>query len=572
MIRLSIRVKAALLLVTLATLPALLVAQHLQTVNRAAIESSERNLQASVLAEVAASMLGLVRETESDAKAVAAALALAAKENDRGLEPVRALIATRKTIDAARFEVPAAGVDTVIRRAGATTEAPRSTPELRREADERGVAFRVGVVVVPVQRAHAEGAAGYVTVRVDLSRLSSELERLAETRFADGPVSLLVADGERRAVAVHAVDGVSAGSDVSQLPIWSTLPAGAPSRARVAVVSEFADRVGGVQSVEELGWAVALWRPRAVAYRSLEEMQRQTLFAVIVVVVVALGIGLALGEAITRPVLGLARQARRIGQRRWRELEPAAARRDEIGELDRAMTEMARDLEQGEQELERETKLRGDLGRFMSQELVEAIVRGDHALTLGGERREITVLFADVVAFTPLAEQKGAEDVVKILNELFSLLSEIVFKHGGTVDKFIGDCLMAVWGAPVTQADHARRALSAAEDMLRFLETANRAWSERHGVEIRLAIGVNSGEAIVGNIGSDKRMEYTVVGDIVNVAARLEAIAKPNQILCTERTAELAGEGFTLRSLGAQQLTGRKGTTTVLELRMDDDA
>jgi adenylate cyclase len=571
MIRLSIRLKAALCLVMLATLPALLVAQRLAAVNRTAIETSERNLQASVLAEIAVSTLGAVRETESDAKAVAAALGLAAKEGDRGLEAVRALMATRRTIDVARFEVPAAGVDTVIRRAGATSVAPRSTPELRREADERGVAFRVGVVVVPVAKASAEGAPGYVTVRADLSSLSSELETLAATRFPDG-VSLLVADGARRAVAVHGVDGISAGSEVSGLPIWNTLPAGAPWSARVAVVSEFSDRVGGVQSVEQLGWAVALWRPRAVAYRSLEEMRRQTLLSVIVVVVVALGIGLGLGEAITRPILGLARQARRIGQRRWRELEPATARRDEIGELDRAMTEMAHELEQGEKELERQAKLRGDLGRFMSQELVEAIVRGDHPLTLGGERREITVLFADVVAFTPLAESKGAEDVVMILNELFSLLSEIVFKHGGTVDKVIGDCLMAVWGAPVRQADHARRALSAAEDMLRFLETANQAWSERHGVEIRLAIGVNSGEAIVGNIGSDKRMEYTVVGDIVNVAARLEAIAKPNQILCTERTAELAGEGFTLRSLGAQQLTGRKSTTVVLELRLDDDA
>jgi class 3 adenylate cyclase len=375
---------------------------------------------------------------------------------------------------------------------------------------------------------------------------------------------------------VEGVAGVLPGADVASLSIWSSLPAGTPWTARVGVVRELSDGgqeiVGGVQSVPELGWAVALWRPRAIAYRTLGEMQRQTLLAVIGVVFVALAIGFGLGQAITRPVLRLARQARRIGQRRWGELEPARARGDEIGELDRAMADMARDLEQGEREVERQAKLRGDLGRFMSQELVEAIVRGDHPITLGGQRREITVLFADVVAFTPLAESKGAEVVVEILNELFSLLSEIVFKHGGTVDKFIGDCLMAVWGAPVSQEDHARRALAAAEDMLRFLETANPAWSARHGVEIRLAIGVNSGEAIVGNIGSDKRMEYTVVGDIVNVAARLEAIAKPNQILCTERTAELAGEGFTLRSLGAQQLTGRKGTTTVLELRLDDDA
>ena len=100
-----------------------------------------------------------------------------------------------------------------------------------------------------------------------------------------------------------------------------------------------------------------------------------------------------------------------------------------------------------------------------------------------------------------------------------------MFRHGGTVDKFIGDCIMAVWGAPSAQDDHAARALAAAEDMMRFLETANEGWQEKYDVEIRLGIGVNSGEAIVGNVGSDKRMEYTVIGDVVNVAARLEAIA-----------------------------------------------
>ena len=271
----------------------------------------------------------------------------------------------------------------------------------------------------------------------------------------------------------------------------------------------------------------------------------------------------------TRPVLRIARQATLIGQRRWRELSLDTTRHDEIGDLSRTMGQMAKELETGEAEIAREAKLRGDLSRFMSQDLVDAIVRGEHSLTLGGQRREISVLFADVVAFTPLAESRPAEEVVALLNELFTMLSEVVFRHHGTVDKFIGDCIMAVWGAPVAQPDHARRALAAAEDMLRFLETANQVWSSKFGIELRLAIGVNSGEAIVGNIGSDKRMEYTVVGDVVNVAARLEAVAKPNQVLVAERTVELAGEGFALRSLGPQRLTGRKTATKVYELQLD---
>jgi class 3 adenylate cyclase len=232
------------------------------------------------------------------------------------------------------------------------------------------------------------------------------------------------------------------------------------------------------------------------------------------------------------------------------------------------MAQMASDLEKGEEEIAHQAKLRGDLGRFMSKPLVDAIVRGEHPLALGGKRTAVSVLFADVVGFTPLTEQRDAEQIVKLLNELFSVLSEIVFRHEGTVDKFIGDCLMAVWGAPVPQADHAARALSAAEDMMRFLETANEDWREKYDVEVRLGIGVNSGEAIVGNIGSDKRMEYTVIGDVVNVAARLESIAEPNQVLVAEATRSLAGEAFDLRRLGARRLTGRKTETAVYSLEI----
>jgi len=205
----------------------------------------------------------------------------------------------------------------------------------------------------------------------------------------------------------------------------------------------------------------------------------------------------------------------------------------------------------------------------MSKQLVDAIVTGEHSLSLGGKRTMVSVVFADVVGFTPLAEARQAEQIVGLLNELFSMLTEIVFRHGGTVDKFIGDCIMAVWGAPVSQEDHATRALAAAEDMMRFLETANEGWKEKYDVEIRLGIGVNSGEAIVGNIGSDKRMEYTVIGDVVNVAARLEAIAQPNQVLVSEATHALVGDAFGLRKLGDRKLTGRKTETAVYALELD---
>jgi class 3 adenylate cyclase len=267
-------------------------------------------------------------------------------------------------------------------------------------------------------------------------------------------------------------------------------------------------------------------------------------------------------------VLSLVEQSRRIGRRAYREVAPAPARADEIGDLGRAMVKMAEDLEAQEKDIAREAKHKADLSRFMAPELVDAIVKGEHSLELGGRRADVTVVFADVVAFTPLAESRPPEEAVAILNELFTILTEVVFRHEGLVDKFVGDCIMAVWGAPMDQEDHAERALRAAEDMMRFVEPAAEAWKKTHDVEIRLAIGVSSGQAIVGNVGSNKRMEYTAIGDTVNIAARLEALARPNQILVAEATKALVGEAFTFRELGKERLHGRSTDTLVYELEV----
>ena len=177
------------------------------------------------------------------------------------------------------------------------------------------------------------------------------------------------------------------------------------------------------------------------------------------------------------------------------------------------------------------------------------------------------VLFADVANFTPLVENQAAEDVVIILNELFTILTEIIFRHNGTVDKFIGDCVMALWGAPNSQPTHAAMALSAAEEMIRWLEVGNDSWQKRFGVTINLAIGVHTGEAVVGNFGSESRMEYTAIGDVVNVAARLETRARPQQILLSNATRLAAGDDFEFVALGRHKLAGRKADIELYEVR-----
>jgi adenylate cyclase len=579
--RIPLRYKALLLFLPMLLGPVAFSAALLIDVNRVAVRDAERQLQASVLAELAGSTVLLVRSTQSDAEAVAAAFAEAAvrpeKEGEGDpMSAVLAVLATRRAVQAVRFEVPSAGVSTVIQPKGGTADVPSSSPELQRAADERGVGFSAksgaGVLVVPIPaRQGAAAAKGYVTVSVDLGAMTRALQELAEQRFGGRDVSMLLVDGNRAAIASYGVSGSPPGADVGALPIWRPLPAGPAPSGRVGLVSEFSEgsvpMVGAIESVEELGWLVAIWRPEPIAYAALSRMRDRGLLVAAGAVVLAIAAALIAARTVASPIVKLAGQVGLIGQRRWPEVKLASARRDELGDLSRSIGRMAADLQTSEAEIVHQEKLRSDLGRFLSRELVEAIVRGEHSLSLGGERMQVSVVFADVVAFTPLAETHDAKEVVALLNDLFSTLTEIVFRHGGTVDKFIGDCIMAVWGAPVRQPDHAARALAAAEEIMSYLETANVALQKKYGREVRLGIGVNSGEAIVGNIGSKKRMEYTVIGDVVNVAARLEAIAAPNQVLVGEATQAAVADGdFPLRKLGDRKLTGRERAITVYEL------
>lgn len=580
--RLSLAAKTLVVFVAVAMLPVAFVAVWLTGLYRGAIETTERQLQTAVLAELSGLALRSVEDAQGDAEAIASALSFAASQAQATQDvtsAVRGLLATRRSIRALRFEVPEAHVNAVIRHSDVATEdIPTSTPEMRQHADHRGASLVVSnpaaaVLVVPIPKTSQDAPSGYVTARVELGPIAESLRTVAETRFDGHNVHLLMIDAEHRVVASFGAKSLSAGSSANGLPILSVLPTGTPWTRQVSVISEHrADSlavVGGIQTVPKLGWAVAVWRPKAEAYASLSALLPRFAIAALASLLLAALAGVLAARSISAPVVRLSAEARRIGERKFHELGPEESRLDELGDLSRSMHQMARTLEASETEIRREAQLRSNLSRFLSRELVEAIVRGEHDLALGGSRAEISVLFADVVAFTPLAENRAPEEMVALLNELFSMLSEIVFRHQGTVDKFIGDCIMAVWGAPDPEPNHAKRSLMAAEEMMRFLEVGNEEWRERYGVELRLAIGINSGSVIVGNIGSKKRMEYTAIGDVVNVAARLESLARPNQILLAEPTRKLVQDEFVFRSHGEHQLSGKSHKTLVYELCTD---
>ena len=178
---------------------------------------------------------------------------------------------------------------------------------------------------------------------------------------------------------------------------------------------------------------------------------------------------------------------------------------------------------------------------------------------------EVSVLFADIVGFTPMAEKMSPPSVAKLLNEFFSRMEEPIFEHDGTVDKFIGDCIMAVFGAPYPQDDHAERAVRVALEMRQRLNELN---NERGGsTPIHMRMGIHSGRAVSGPIGSEKRREFTVLGDTVNIASRIESmIAKQGQIVIGENTYELVKGKFEVEDLGAVALRGKRKSVQVYEV------
>jgi adenylate cyclase len=213
--------------------------------------------------------------------------------------------------------------------------------------------------------------------------------------------------------------------------------------------------------------------------------------------------------------------------------------------------------------------LERSFGMYFPPAVASRIVRDPEFVTEGGERREITVLFSDICGFTPMAAGADPREVRDFFNEYFGAMTDIVFAHGGTLDKFIGDGLMAFFGAPDAQPDHATRAVEAAIAMQRHVAALEGRLRLGGHTSIRIRIGVNTGDAIVGNLGPPQRLTYTALGDAVNLAQRLEAAATPGGILIGERCRELLAPRIATSFRGAVGLKGVELPVKVHEVVWD---
>jgi adenylate cyclase len=184
--------------------------------------------------------------------------------------------------------------------------------------------------------------------------------------------------------------------------------------------------------------------------------------------------------------------------------------------------------------LRREALVLSNFQRYFSPDVAQQIAEHTEQVKLVGEKRQVVILFSDIRGFTSMSENMAPDDVASLLREYFTEMVEIIFRHGGTLDKFIGDAIMALWGAPLGTPDDADKAMRAAIDMQRALGPLNEHWQETGKPAIKIGVGINFGEVFAGNIGSEQRLEYTVLGDAVNTASRLCSKAGPGEVMISE--------------------------------------
>jgi adenylate cyclase len=242
---------------------------------------------------------------------------------------------------------------------------------------------------------------------------------------------------------------------------------------------------------------------------------------------------------------------------------------DDLELLQTISSQMAMIIEQASlnEQIREEERIRSRLERFHSPQVIEMILKGSQETKDNiMEPKDLiaTILFADIIGFTQLSERMPPRDISMLLNQFFSRMTDIIFEYEGTLDKYIGDSLMAVFGAPMEKKDDAKRAIMAALKMRQELPVIMDKMEAKKRFNIR--IGINTGRVVAGNMGSPRRMDYTVIGDSVNIASRLESIAEPNQILIGEETYRHIKREFKINKIGPKLVKGKTEEIMVYEV------
>ena len=383
-----------------------------------------------------------------------------------------------------------------------------------------------------VQRGLDPSSAGYLRLKRDLVTIQNELllttpiYTLSDFDPSRGTARLLVvSDGHGRPgdpfpVARELIDPLrwTLADAVARYTSVYTNDRG----TWITAVAPILDRMGAPAAVVVVDYPVEIYLDR------LHELRRTILWASILGGVGTLVLGFLFAHRLIRPIRALTAGVTRVAAGDLSQAIPVRSR-DEVGRLTRAFNQMLEGLRQRD-------FIRSAFGRYVSPEVAKALLESPGGLRFGGEKRVVTVLMSDLRGYTQFAERGDPAMVMDVLNGFLSRMTDIIIEHGGTINEFIGDAIFAVFGAPLEHADHAERAAACALAMQEAMAEINRRQAADGRPRFEMGIGVNTGEAVVGNIGSEQRAKYAIVGSAVNVAARVEGATVGGQVFLTDET------------------------------------
>lgn len=478
------------------------------------------------------------------------------------------------------FDVDAAGAWTLARHEADTRYDPRTRPfyRLAAEAGRRAwtapyVFYEQGVpgISCATPRRGAGGALeGVFSVDFDLNLLSQFMARLQpsprgrvfvytadQTLLAHPTAHAVVQPGGRDAGKLLSVRDADDPAMAAFLAASAGQPASGGAGARhFAFASGGGERFLGSSYGFEvdagLRWTVGVIAPEDDFLAAVRTRHLQGLVVSIVVLLLGLGLALALAARLAGPLARLSAEMAEVGRFRLEPWPGPSTRFREIEEMSRAVANMKSGLR--------------SFAAYVPRDLVRRVLASGRAAALDGEVREMSVFFSDVAGFTAIAETMRPEMLVRFLAVYYQQMTQIISELGGTVDKFMGDGVMAFWNAPDACPDHARRACEAALRCKEMLDELSRARGNQ--VRLRARVGIATGEVLVGNIGTSDRMNYTVLGDIVNVASRLEGLNKlyGTWTLVTEETRRAAGDAIVARPIDVVALKGKAKSTRVYDV------
>lgn len=544
----SLRVKWTLGMLLVALVPMAFIGWRVLDLQRQGLARAESELQVAVVDEAAKDLHAKIEEATNVSVRAVAIVQDATLDLEVRTRMLKQLAAQSPHVAAILFFNPEREFVDAIVKEDSSSET-REPPE--KDLPEPGRLRLVG----PHHVLHHEVQIPNGFLVVETQSLDASLRDLSRLRFgADDRVYLI------RSTDLTVLAGARGKTKAPPLAIAQLL------------TTEIDDNVITVRTIPKMNWALVVERPMTEAYAALTDVRRLLIAALVLAIVASALAGVVIARIVTRPLTSLMSLVDRYARREF-SARSIVKSGDELESLGGSLERMADDLSASEAEITKRARIEANLRRYMPTEAAEAATESGLGLELGGSRRRVTILFADVVAFTGFAERTPPEKSVAFLNELFTLLSEIVFRHHGMVDKFIGDCVMAVFrpnGDPRQEGDDdVTRALRTAEDMHSFVESNMPRWREAYAFHVELGIGVATGDVLIGNLGSESRMEYTVIGDAVNVAARLEALAAPKQTLTTADVVRRCREArcFEFASLGEHTLRGKAQPVEVFEVR-----